>query len=253
MAGRCPCLCHPNPYINSRNYKWSGIFAYRAIKIIALVLALGLVALPAWGADIDLLDSIWAPASGLSSYTITNVLPGLDVTISASGGAGTLWWDSNSGFGVRGSTDDQIDKYESITVSFSQPVTLNSFTLYNLYNQAGYWGYDPERGYADLDPGPTVDFAADYWQVYGTAGYRLVSVGLGGVNEVRFYPDSGYGSYGGHHGGHHGHGGDNFSLGGLDVAGGGGAVPEPGTLLLVGSALLGGWGALRRRGRRSRG
>ncbi|MCB2227274.1 MAG: PEP-CTERM sorting domain-containing protein [Desulfarculaceae bacterium] len=212
-------------------------------------MAISFAALPAWGGNIDLLDSVWSPATGLSSYTVYNVLPGLDVTLTASGGAGTLWWDSNSGFGVKGATNDQIDKNESILVSFSQPVTLNSFELYNLYNRGGYYGYDPEKGKANLSPGPTIDFQADWSQVYGTPGYKLVSVGLGGVNEVLFYPDSSsYSSYGGHHGGHHGSK-PNFSLGGLDVnyGGGGGAVPEPGTLLLVGSALLGGVGVLRRR------
>ncbi|MCF8034787.1 MAG: PEP-CTERM sorting domain-containing protein [Desulfarculaceae bacterium] len=235
----------PNDYLIGRNFRWRDAFAYRIIKILTLVLVIGLAAVPAWGENIDLLDSAWAPASGLNSYTVYNVLPGLDVTISASGGAGRLWWDSASGFGVKGSTNDEIDKYESILVSFSQPVTLNTFEVYNLFNKAGYWGYEPEKGKADLSPGPTVDFQADFWQVPGTAGFRLVSVGLGGVNEVSFYPDSS--SY---YGGHHGHKKKyNFSLGGLDVTvpGGGSTVPEPGTLLLVGSALVGGLGVLRRR------
>ena len=203
-----------------------------------MALVLGLAVLPAWGGTINLLDSVWAPANGLSTYTLYNVLPGLDLTISASGGAGTLWWDANDGFGVRGGENDEIDYGETLTLSFSQPVTLNSFTLYDLFKEPDDRGrYYKERGYADLDPGPIVKFRADPSQTPGTSGYKLVTVGTGGVSEVRFYAKKP-----GKHGRDH-----DYSLGGLEVIGGSSAVPEPGTLLLAGSALLGGLGLWRRR------
>ncbi|MBU1452629.1 MAG: hypothetical protein KKB57_09905 [Proteobacteria bacterium] len=82
------------------------------LKIIALALAIGLIALPAWGADINL--------------------------------------------------NDEINDPERLSVTFSQPVTLVSFTLYDLYKERddkGHWYL--ERGYAELDGGPTVNFSAD--------------------------------------------------------------------------------------------
>lgn len=206
---------------------------------------MSLAALPAWGAEINLLDNVWQPADSQPSFTLNNVLPGLDVTVSASGGAGTLWWDQHDGFGVRGGANpDEIDYGEVLTISFSQPVTLNSFSLYDLYKEQGRrHNWYRERGYARLDGGAPIDFRADPDQIYPGygdpigGGLKVVSVGAGGVSEIQFFANRP---------GRHGKTNHDFQVWKLDVSPPGSAVPEPSTLLLVGSALLSGLGLSRR-------
>ncbi len=213
---------------------------------MAFGLVLSLAALPAWGLDINLLDNVWQPADSLPSYTVNNVLPGLNLTVAASGGAGTLWWDQHNGFGVRGGwNQDEIDYGEILTITFSQPVFLNSFYLYDLYKERGNRrNWYRERGYARLDGGPKQRFKADPDQIYPGfgdpigGGLKVVAIGTGGVSEIQFFANKSKNLPKVNH---------DYQVWKLDVDLPGSAVPEPGTLVLVGSALLGGLGLSRRR------
>ncbi|KIX14369.1 PEP-CTERM sorting domain-containing protein [Dethiosulfatarculus sandiegensis] len=204
----------------------------RVTKILGLVaLAVALSAVPAKAAFIDFLNSYWNPGS-TTETSITRYVSSLDadLTITASGGANTLYWDNTDGFGVRGNEEDEVDKLEKLTLSFDKPVYLSSFNLTDLFYE-GSRQYQ-EEGYYSLDGGAAVKFLADLSQVSGsTNGVKLISLNSGPVTTIEFYalnpvPE----------GQHH-----DFSVAGINAS----ATPEPASLILVGSAL--GLGLWRRR------
>ncbi len=215
------------------------------LSILLFAAALLLAAAPARADYIDLLDSAWSPANNQASHTVIDVLPGLNLTITAGGGSGRLWWDGAEGFGVRGGLNsDEIDYGEVLSLTFSQPVTLNSFKLFDLFKERwGHGSYYREKGYAVLDGAATVHFQADSGQIYPGwdlpgDGVLVVGVGTGPVTQIQFYADYSSNLFKRN---------NDYQVGGLDVTpSGSGVVPEPASLLLTASALgLGAW--LRRR------
>lgn len=155
------------------------------------------------------------------------------------------------GLGVNsrgGPTRGEIDYHEAMLVRFSQPVTLNSVDLAFLnYERNWLTGRKyHERGYLRIyrkgAPTLNIPFGA------GGSGYFTVSQGKGlysllfqeleGVKAIRFFAARG------HLGESHDYAVHGF---GVNAAA---ATPEPGTMLLLGSAM-GVLGFIRRRRRRA--
>lgn len=177
-----------------------------------------------------------------TSYT-RNVAGVGDVTLSAEPAGATLYWDSTDGFGVRYNYEvDEVEGDERLMLTFDDgPVHLNTLYLTDLFNENGYL----ETGSYSLDGGGWVDFAADAnkFPSPATNGEKALDVGGALVSSVAFRApgQTNCGAFGGGCEGHE------YSLAAVDISV---AVPEPGTLILMGTGIMG--LALWRRRRESR-
>jgi hypothetical protein len=107
-------------------------------------LAVGLVAVASRGASFTLTNGSASPI-GASSYSFTSAPLTMVATASLTPGGADMVGQSNLGLGVIGTSGlpNYIDVYpthsviETLTMTFSTMVTLNSLTLFTLDGQAG--------------------------------------------------------------------------------------------------------------------
>lgn len=181
----------------------------------------------------------WHDAHGLVTYTYMNT------TLTASPGGSLLWQDSEDGLGIQSSPiadipagyeNDEIEGDELLTISFLHDVFLNNLYIADLFYEPGEQGYY-EMGQYSINGGSWVDFLSDGT---GTNGELLLVLNIPNVSYIQFMAP-GKSIPGQNH---------EFAVQGIDVDAGSSELPEPGTMLLLGSGLAGYY--ITRRKRRSR-
>ena len=192
--------------------------------------------------SIDFRSTDWAPANGMTSYTVS--YPGFDVTATSNGTeANALYQDSIDGLGIMLDEGDEIDDFERLRVEFSTAQTLNGVWITDLFAYPD--GNDPsgEMGLVKLfDDGQALLGAFPFIGNDADQANGELYVDFGGVADVlwaNFFVvnsgDTNFKSVGGSC--------DNeFSVAGFTQP-----VPEPATMLLLGSGLLGLAGAGRKK------
>jgi len=147
------------------------------------------------------------------------------VTATALPGDNVLYWDSTDGLGVRGGEEDEIDNLEQLQIDFDGGKYLSGVWITDLF-KADDGGADGERGHYALDLMIGDDVTDSFTGIYdlGTENGELY-VDFGGVQSVKsvVFQAIGLGT------------GDEFSVAGFTAA----PVPEPATLLLFGTGLIG--------------
>lgn len=149
------------------------------MKQALLVLALLLVASPAFAATIDFGSSQFSGATGQQSFTVDS----LDLTVSASTTTGedaTLQQSSDGlgvNFGDGWAASRQIEGVELLTLTFDDLVTVTELSVANLFD----WGcIQIEVGSYTIN-GETLDFEANSW-----TGKLTVPVDAAPTNQIVF-------------------------------------------------------------------
>ncbi len=212
--------------------------------IIAIAAGICLAAVSAQAAFLNFTEPQYNPGPSSPTHTVNNVLPGIDITFTALGEAGTdpflSWYTSanpdpgggNDGYGVYnggGYETDEVEFPEMILIEFSDTVMANSFYLTDFFIELGWDGYYRERGGYSLDGGQNWNlFSAN---AFSNNGFYIVDVDTE-LDRIWF---SAFGTLINLQD-------SEFSIAGANVS----AVPLPPAILLLGSGVLG-LVALRRR------
>lgn len=144
------------------------------IKFATFLLLTSLVTAGVSAEYIDFTSTAFSDAYGDGSYSFT-AADGTTVTLTAGGSGSALYWDTEDGFGVMGSSGyekDEIDSREYLTLNFSQSTYLDDVFVTDLFKESGYL----EIGYYTLDNGSTTKFLADATQVTGTNGEKTLDL-----------------------------------------------------------------------------
>jgi hypothetical protein len=179
--------------------------------------------------------STYSTCDSTTGCTKFDAATGMNVTITANPtNTGGLYWDSTDGFGVRGGENDEIDKLETLTVTFASSVNLAGVWFTDLF-MASDGGGDGETAKVTLYLGASnlgsFTFNANEPAPNVNNGERYGSFGSGvTVNKIVFSAMNQCN--------------DEYSVAGLVTNDG--RVPEPGTIILLGVGLVF-LGALRRR------
>jgi len=212
---------------------------------IASVIAIATFATSAWAVPIDLTGAAGASLAGAQTGVLDDPTLG-PISFGAGPGTSLITHTAGAGLGIdcRGSIwcawdfSNEIDAFEVMTITFAEPVQLNSVTVADLFAESGLLGLSIEGGYLLGDSFAIHFSAAD---ATSTDGWLTFDVGqeVGWIKitaEVLWH--------------------DDFTLAGLDAdlaaAGGGSKLPigspapeaSASTLFALGFAVV---GALTRR------
>ena len=180
-------------------------------------------------------SNTYSTCDSTTGCTRFDAATGMNVTITANpSNAGGLYWDSTDGFGIRGGENDEIDKRETLTVTFASSVNLAGVWFTDLFMASD--GVNGETARVKLflggsQVGSAYNFNANEPAPNVNNGERYGSFGSGvTVDKIVFSAMQECN--------------DEYSVAGLVTNDG--RVPEPGTILLLGAGLVA-LGTLRRR------
>jgi hypothetical protein len=125
----------------------------------------------AFAANLDFASAAFAPGDGRSSFAYT-AADGVTLTLTAGPNwQGARLQQDSDGFGVSTILDsdpDEIDGVETLTLSFSQGVTVSDVFINDLFNE-GYL----EVGSYSINGGQAISFSASASQVPGSTNGQL--------------------------------------------------------------------------------
>lgn len=197
----------------------------------------GLLLILSTGAFADVIDFRLPTYSSINGQATASIDMGAyTMTLVATPPPATLTQHSD-GIGIRGDAQDndadEIESPEILTIYFTSPVKINSFTVRNLY------GFELEGGFLNLSPNIEYGYYSTggsvAWNTFAGVdvillgdGSRTVTVNGPAVSSIRFSsPESR----------------DEFSLAAIDVT----ATPEPAAIFFMGVVAAGTVMLLKRR------
>ncbi len=172
---------------------------------------------------IDFRDSSFNP--GDSSFFSTQLsIDGYVISLEVSATAGHIYWDSVDGYGVWGGENDEIDHNELLSLSFTPPSGVNLLIQQIQITDLFYESGDFESGYYALDGGIPTLFVQD--NTSAPNGAYTIALTPTAFNQIVFSANP---QASGHE----------FSVQGLTLAAGTIANPEPASIILLSSGLIG--------------
>lgn len=203
---------------------WIGVVA-------ALTIAVSSTAAQAAPFTLDFSDSsVWGGADG--EIVFTTDVPGFTVNLGSVNG---LLSQTGAGLGVKPlGGDDEIScigfTCEFVVSGFEPSQFVHEIEISRLFDAPGHWGED-ESGYYRINGGDWTKFNAD-----SATGNLTLAIGQGDVSSIAFASFDGWGI-------------SDFAVKSITVEGplNISEVPEPASMVLLGSGLLGAFAQRRRK------
>jgi hypothetical protein len=188
---------------------------------------------------IDFRSGDFSSADGLPSFTYNPA----GLTINANPSGARLYQDSTDGIGIRHSYEnDEIEGSERLHLSFSTPQYLEKITFTDLFYESKNYGSGSfyEKGQYSFDNSNWVSFQADFSQQSGTNGELTLSFASNPIITSVWFSAPGRQNWDNNYRGYlEDH---EFSVAQIGVSSAAVDVsptPEPSTMLLLGSGLVG--------------